>query len=1059
MFLFEPLKLMLVIFFSSLLPAIPLVAWFLRESKLAWHEKLSFGFVAGTILIPLLLWLEGMAGIQFSFPLALANVLLVFAAGIALCFKDGMLCAPKFSMPALSTADEQIDAAKKLLPPIFLFLLMFLAFWVRVQSFGPVYSELDPYWYMYGGAQLVQDGSIPISDDTAWFDKQDPSFQVSHRSNPLDTYLEAQWYSIYTQGGAYDRYLFSTVANFYPPLVSAFMCFGAYMLLSSIFGRRYGLLAAGLFAFSPSLIMKMQAGVAEGQPYGFFALLFYFGAYAAALKFRDLRIAALASLGFFASIAGSSASGVAVLVTAGFVSIEALRLFWVHKHEGTHGHHEEHPFDTLKHIFTKHARNYTEFFIQANLIVVIGVLAANALMGIYSMRSISELPSIALDRIGINGLFIMGCPTLLVFALYVLGRRFHTSAQRFGLVGGLALLSLLLLISPLGDVVDSYVGAYAGAATYPSPLERTISEQGQSGSSFEGQTGFIGRTLSQDDVGTMPNTLQGIFGWLFVGALSLAAAPLAFFANSFFAMLDFAINLIFNFGMQTGEKTPSLMLAVLSLSFIYSFVSYLLLIVKKDEKYQEANRICCLFLLIGLLVFPITYMGINKIKYLVYLGITTSLAAVVSIALLEKLAFIALSSFKKYATKAQLFAYAFSLLLISGAVLLEFSDERSAVAKPLLVASFSQRFQDNPIAGAERMAALCSEIKQLSGQADSDICAAANGASYASSMENQFNQRVCIYSQLSNITSPSHDQLMGAQLRCQMLSPYWIQSMEWIRNSTEKGSRITSWWDYGHWINFFGERNAVLRNEHARKDMIGEIAHAYIDGTPQELAQTMGRFDSKYALFDSELISGGSVFGGKYGALNYLSCARDNETSVAVWPGSSKCEFEHIFETIYVPTSNRETCVVSQSQQISGTVGYTEEYVGDTRTLKRQYCMANVRLADGSGRSGLGTYYLDRKDADGNLALNKAFVQQYSSEQDYTIFFTVYNEDKVWQGENGTLVDGYSDRKGKFYDSALYRAYILRDLPGFKLVYETPDSAVKIYEWLGYTPYSPTKAS
>ena len=101
MFVFEPLKLMLIILFSSLVPGIPFVAWFLRKSALAWYEKLSFGFVAGIVLVPLLLLLEGMVGIPFSFPLVLADVLILFAAGIALCIKDGMLALPALSLPSL----------------------------------------------------------------------------------------------------------------------------------------------------------------------------------------------------------------------------------------------------------------------------------------------------------------------------------------------------------------------------------------------------------------------------------------------------------------------------------------------------------------------------------------------------------------------------------------------------------------------------------------------------------------------------------------------------------------------------------------------------------------------------------------------------------------------------------------------------------------------------------------------------------------------------------------------------------------------------------------------
>jgi len=56
--------------------------------------------------------------------------------------------------------------------------------------------------------------------------------------------------------------------------------------------------------------------------------------------------------------------------------------------------------------------------------------------------------------------------------------------------------------------------------------------------------------------------------------------------------------------------------------------------------------------------------------------------------------------------------------------------------------------------------------------------------------------------------------------------------------------------------------------------MIGRVAHDYIVGSTQDLIDSMNYFDSRYALFDVELV-GGSPFGGKYGALNYLgACTR-----------------------------------------------------------------------------------------------------------------------------------------------------------------------------------------
>ena len=48
--------------------------------------------------------------------------------------------------------------------------------------------------------------------------------------------------------------------------------------------------------------------------------------------------------------------------------------------------------------------------------------------------------------------------------------------------------------------------------------------------------------------------------------------------------------------------------------------------------------------------------------------------------------------------------------------------------------------------------------------------------------------------------------------------------------------------------------------------------------------------------------------------------------------------------------------------------------------------------------------------------------------------------------ENGVVKSGYEDRKGKFYDSNLYRAIFLGEIPGFKLVYSTSGGEVKIFK-------------
>ena len=133
-------------------------------------------------------------------------------------------------------------------------------------------------------------------------------------------------------------------------------------------------------------------------------------------------------------------------------------------------------------------------------------------------------------------------------------------------------------------------------------------------------------------------------------------------------------------------------------------------------------------------------------------------------------------------------------------------------------------------------------------------------------------------------------------------------------------------------------------------------------------------------------------------------------------------------------------------------------------TSRPVYCISDLTLPDGQKISV--TYYLDRKDGNGDLLLSKGFVRSIGEDQNTIIAELVYNNEKVWPGPNGTLVDGMEDaacespsgesncgvaKKTKFYTSNLYRGFYLRELPGFDLAYETPGGEVKIYRMRNFT--------
>jgi hypothetical protein len=367
-----------------------------------------------------------------------------------------------------------------------------------------------------------------------------------------------------------------------------------------------------------------------------------------------------------------------------------------------------------------------------------------------------------------------------------------------------------------------------------------------------------------------------------------------------------------------------------------------------------------------------------------------------------------------------------------------FFEWNNGLAGKLFATSFQPRFADNPEALQGKMEYLCS-ISNYPPACE----AAADPVAYASKgTRYQFDQVLCAYSIYSDPTAPTPDEQVSASFRCNTLTSYWIEFLEWEHDNSPEGARFTSWWDYGHWTNYFGQRNTVLRNDHARQDMILEVAHGYVYGTSAELRQFMLTHDSEYAFFDREIIlnSDGS-FGAKYGALNYLACSRNNETSLDYTLGQSQCELEHTWESLAIPEPP-QPCVISQVSGETGVIAY------DLFSGTPKYCVGQETLLTGQAVPAL--HKLDESYENGDLKLQKGFINAAGLLQDGTtrVFHVYYTKDSVWL-ENGEVKAGWEDRTTKFYDSVLYQAFVLEDLEGFTQVFKTSDGAVKLYKVSG----------
>ena len=455
-----------------------------------------------------------------------------------------------------------------------------------------------------------------------------------------------------------------------------------------------------------------------------------------------------------------------------------------------------------------------------------------------------------------------------------------------------------------------------------------------------------------------------------------------------------------------------------------------------------------------LFVFPVLYVGMNKLKFTIFAGLMVAFAAVIALGLAEKAARRILAGVK--GVSLETVGKTFLVVLIAVAVLEATSP--SPLMMAVLSKSFETRYQDNPAAVMPKLASQC-EALRAAGYYDQDVCSAGYDKNYSDTINGQFNAKICLVSQLSMSEllpktaaeqSDSNYAKQGASFRCNRLADYWIESMEWIKNNLNDSDRVNSWWDYGHWTNFFGEKDTVLRNEHTSREMIGRVAYDFIMGSTRNLTDSMNYFDSRYVMLDTEIIGSGSSFGGKYGALNYLACAHAGQTSVANDPGASQCEYDHSPERILRPTAKTpaSTCTISESQQRTGVYAYTVTLKG-VDMQNPTYCVGDVKLSDGSTVSA--TYYLDRKDSNGDLVLSKGFIRIIGNYGDSVEAEMVYNEQKVWPGQNGTWVDGMEDAKTAFYTSNLYKGYYLNDLPGFDLVFTSKNGEVKIFRMQNFT--------
>ncbi len=1029
MFEFDALKLILIILLASFPAGFLISLALLRKTQIHILEKAAVGFAIGICLPPLLYFFEFFfLGIPFSLMLVYANLGLLLGLGIAAChFSGAFQDAAAYRLPKMpsSSLNEWWALLAPNIAPCLIILFSFLAFFIRIQSYTPIYQELDPYFYMYGARQILEAGYAPLVDDTAWY----PAAygHINHRTAPLTSYLESQWYVIYNGGTEYFNYSLSVISSFYPPIAAGLMVFFIYFLISQEYGRRHGLIAGALAAFIPVTIIKMAAGVTEVQPFSLFAIFFLFSAYALALKYKtDWRYYALTAFAVIVLLFGSNANQIIILVIPIFTAIHALLLLY---------------------------RNEDMFhFMVLSFVYSATAFISQILFDLYQIGRVIEFPY----------QFAFGLAITIIFCAfpYFLMKKVTDRETRLYFVAAVAIAALaVLMFTPL---FSKFLDAGRGAVStiiFQQPLTRTIQEQGAAGGSFQGEAGLLSAG---------PDSIHAPFLTFLDGPVqaiaSFLSTPATIAINALLSIADWAIGIVFGFTTKTSTKDVSLGMLFLFGAMLATLSAFARTVLSKhDKRFSHSD----LFALYALIIFPISYVGLNRLKYTAFFALMLVVAASFSFGEFDKLLNYAL----RYIAKARKFgeekkkryvAFAFfGVFLLAFTFAVSSAFVPSPLAASLMQESGKVRYQDNPQAVAPKFQEICARLR-LAGQSDDEVCKA--GALDPASLNTQninfqFSSRLCYLSIVSDVfAGATQSEQYAASFRCVRISPYWIEVMDWIEHTLGKDDRVASWWDYGHWTNFFGDKKTVLRNEHTSQPMIGMVASALIAKTPLELAKDMGYADSRYLMIDQEIVSGGGYsFGGKFGALNYLSCAYLNQTDVSHYPGESECEFEHTWEQVYAPKNPapEEACTISSSQNIRGVLAYVpvrQKTAQGTQTIiSPAYCIGQAKMADGS-LNDRATYYLDRKKPNGDLVPNKAALIQPVDQNDrFYVFHSIYTNDRIWLSENGTAISGWEDRKGKFYDSAIYRGFYLNDIPGFELVYQTSGGEVKMFRLIEFT--------
>jgi asparagine N-glycosylation enzyme membrane subunit Stt3 len=776
--------------------------------------------------------------------------------------------------------------------------LMIITFATRIVNIGtaPKFFEFDPYFDMQSTEYILAHGQQLLFDHSAW--PVDVNGTI-HRIQPLLPYLEAYWYNIANGStSTINLNTLSTASSMYPPIVAALLVFSVFLILYHDYGRIPALLGAALATGMPTLISSFIAGEQLLEPWGIFSMFFFYAAMLLAVKNpKEKRFAVLAGIAFAMTFLGAHYYTVTAGVFAAYILLQGL-------------------ISVLRGESTKD-------FYTMNMVIIAVIAIFYILYAPYGATLSNRIPNmLGIPVILAFPIFALAFAALVEYMPKILQQRkllskvdFLTRLYALILLVGLAL--LLILFSPIGNPVKSYIALSIHFTTQSIPLFLTVQEYQPTGINYDfGGQGF------------------GLIGSSIGGVSILVWSVLALFS----------------------------ILVILAI-------------------YNRRSKSSILYL--GS-ILPLAVAGMIEVKYLPHFGVGYIIAIGVIIG--ELMIFI--NNDYRFKPSADI------------------SDSAAGKHRNAMLAIYAA-------CGFLVLIGLFPSIYSVFSAAANPNCNAIANASNG----------------------------LGYNLFCVVVPQYWLSATSWMRtNVGPYNPRILSWWDYGDWINWFGNSNAVLRGDNAVAQLDYDTAARFVFGPsdgfgPANLSTYMNSIQAKYVLFDNQLMQ-------KWQALDYLACIDVNQTSIKYAYsqgslqgggspyvlGTSQCEVSHdpVYALIPLSVSNLQSYCQFNSTSQPNITAIKSLFIYGQQFINATYCVPSSVF---SSQAPATVYYPNGTATDAIIIPSQQFYygQLTIQGQQFANFMVVYKPN----GPNYTVVGAPT----YFYNSNYYRGFMFGKIPGFTLAY------------------------